>query len=90
VTPVLIDTDPGIDDAVAIMFALKMGLEVKAITAVSGNLPADRTAANARKVLELMALLRFRSRRVPRHPRPAVSEGPLLARGRRPREYGAA
>jgi purine nucleosidase/pyrimidine-specific ribonucleoside hydrolase len=54
VTPVLIDTDPGIDDAVAIMFALKMGLEVKAITAVSGNLPADRTAANARKVLELM------------------------------------
>jgi purine nucleosidase/pyrimidine-specific ribonucleoside hydrolase len=51
---VLIDTDPGIDDAVAIMFALKAGLDVKGITTVSGNLPADRCAANARKVLELM------------------------------------
>jgi inosine-uridine nucleoside N-ribohydrolase len=53
-TPVLIDTDPGIDDAVAIMFALKAGLDVRAITAVSGNLQADRTAVNALKVLELM------------------------------------
>ncbi|MGF7237224.1 MAG: nucleoside hydrolase [Frankia sp.] len=52
--PVLIDTDPGIDDAVAIMFALKAGLDLKGITAVSGNLQADRTGANARKVLELM------------------------------------
>jgi len=54
VTPVLIDTDPGIDDAVAIMFALKAGLEIKAITAVSGNLPSDRAGVNARKILELM------------------------------------
>ncbi len=53
-TPVLIDTDPGIDDAVAIMFALKAGLDVKAVTAVSGNLQADRAGVNARKVLELM------------------------------------
>lgn len=51
---VLIDTDPGIDDAVAIMFALKAGLDIKAITAVSGNLQADRAGVNARKVLELM------------------------------------
>jgi purine nucleosidase/pyrimidine-specific ribonucleoside hydrolase len=54
VTSVLIDTDPGIDDAVAIMFALKAGLDVRAVTAVSGNLPADRACVNARKVLELM------------------------------------
>jgi purine nucleosidase/pyrimidine-specific ribonucleoside hydrolase len=53
-TPVLIDTDPGIDDAVAIMFALKAGLDVKGVTAVSGNLQADRTSINALKVLELM------------------------------------
>ncbi len=52
--PVLIDTDPGIDDAVAIMFARRAGLDIKAITAVSGNLPADRTAANAGRVLRLL------------------------------------
>jgi inosine-uridine nucleoside N-ribohydrolase len=51
---VLIDTDPGIDDAVAIMFAVKGGLDLKAVTAVSGNLQADRTSVNARKVLELV------------------------------------
>ncbi len=52
---VIIDTDPGIDDAVAIMFALGSGqLDVKAITAVSGNLQADRAAANARKILTLV------------------------------------
>lgn len=53
-TPLLIDTDPGMDDAVAIMFALKAGLDLQGITAVSGNLQADRTATNARKVLALM------------------------------------
>jgi purine nucleosidase/pyrimidine-specific ribonucleoside hydrolase len=56
VIPVLIDTDPGIDDAVAIMFALKAGLDVKGLTTVSGNLPADRCCVNARKVLELMGV----------------------------------
>ena len=53
---VLIDTDPGIDDAVAILFALKAGLDVKAITTVSGNVPADRGCVNARKVLELIGV----------------------------------
>jgi purine nucleosidase/pyrimidine-specific ribonucleoside hydrolase len=52
---VIIDTDPGMDDAVAIMFALgSQKLNVKALTAVSGNLQADRTAANARKILTMM------------------------------------
>jgi inosine-uridine nucleoside N-ribohydrolase len=51
----IIDTDPGIDDAVAIMFAIGSGkLDIKAITTVSGNLPADRCSINARKILELM------------------------------------
>jgi purine nucleosidase/pyrimidine-specific ribonucleoside hydrolase len=54
VRPVLIDTDPGIDDAVAIMFALKAGLDVRAVTAVSGNLRADQACVNARKIIELM------------------------------------
>ena len=52
---VIIDTDPGIDDAVAIMFALASGkLEVLALTAVSGNLQADVTSQNARKILGLV------------------------------------
>lgn len=51
----LIDCDPGIDDAVAIISALKNDdLDVLALTAVTGNLPADRTSVNARKILELM------------------------------------
>jgi inosine-uridine nucleoside N-ribohydrolase len=51
---ILIDTDPGIDDAIALLFALGSGrLDVKAITAVSGNLPADLCSRNARQVLEL-------------------------------------
>jgi len=52
---VIIDSDPGIDDAVAIMFALGCGrLDLKAITTVSGNLQADRCSVNARKILELV------------------------------------
>lgn len=52
---VIIDTDPGIDDAVAIMFALASGrCDVLALTAVSGNLQADAASANARKILSLV------------------------------------
>jgi inosine-uridine nucleoside N-ribohydrolase len=52
---VIIDTDPGVDDAVAIMFALASGqLDVLALTAVSGNLQADAASVNARKILSLV------------------------------------
>jgi inosine-uridine nucleoside N-ribohydrolase len=52
---VLIDCDPGIDDAVALLFAVRSGaLDIKAITTVSGNLTADRCSQNARRVLELV------------------------------------
>ena len=55
-TPVLIDCDPGIDDAIALMFAHASEiLSIQAITTVSGNLTADRCAANALKVLDLIA-----------------------------------
>src|ERR1700678_3115116 len=51
--PVIIDTDPGQDDAVAILFALGASdrLDVRAITAVAGNVPLSLTAKNARIVL---------------------------------------
>lgn len=51
---IIIDTDPGQDDAAAIMLALASPeLEVLAITAVAGNVPLERTALNARIVLEI-------------------------------------
>ena len=51
---IIIDTDPGQDDAVAILLALASPeLEVLGITAVAGNVPLPLTQANARKVVEL-------------------------------------
>lgn len=51
---IIIDTDPGQDDAVAILLALASPeLEVLGITAVAGNVPLPLTARNARIVCEL-------------------------------------
>ena len=52
---IIIDCDPGHDDALAILLALASAeeLEVLAITAVAGNVPLALTAANARAVVEL-------------------------------------
>jgi purine nucleosidase len=52
--PIIIDTDPGQDDALAILLALASPeLEVLGITAVAGNVPLALTQKNARKVCEL-------------------------------------
>jgi purine nucleosidase len=52
--PIIIDTDPGQDDAVAILLALASPeLEVLGITAVAGNVPLALTEKNARKICEL-------------------------------------
>jgi purine nucleosidase len=51
---IIIDTDPGQDDAVAILLALASPeLDVLGITAVAGNVPLRLTEKNARKVCEL-------------------------------------
>lgn len=51
---IIIDTDPGQDDAVAILLALACPeLDVLGITAVAGNVPLNLTELNARKILEL-------------------------------------
>src|SRR6266446_1768310 len=51
---IIIDTDPGIDDAVAILLALAANeLEVLGIIAVAGNLSLAQTERNARRVCEL-------------------------------------
>jgi inosine-uridine nucleoside N-ribohydrolase len=52
--PIIIDTDPSPDDAVAILIALASPeLEVLAVTTVAGNVPLSLTSKNARKALEL-------------------------------------
>ncbi|WP_095589189.1 nucleoside hydrolase [Actibacterium ureilyticum] len=52
---IIIDTDPGQDDAVAILLALASPdeVEVLGITAVAGNVPLPLTQKNARIVCEL-------------------------------------
>jgi purine nucleosidase len=51
---IIIDTDPGIDDAVAILLALgSPEIEVDAIVAVAGNGPLKFMGRNARAVCEL-------------------------------------
>jgi purine nucleosidase len=52
---IIIDTDPGLDDAVAILLGLAASreLEVLGIVAVAGNLPLSITSRNARRVCEL-------------------------------------
>ena len=52
---IIIDTDPGQDDAVAILLALASPeqIEVLGITCVAGNVPLALTARNARMVCEL-------------------------------------
>jgi purine nucleosidase len=52
---IVIDTDPGIDDAVAILLALAASdeLEVLGIVAVAGNLPLAATLRHARQICAL-------------------------------------
>jgi inosine-uridine nucleoside N-ribohydrolase len=54
VIPILIDCDPGQDDAIALLLALgSPELDVLGVTAVAGNQTVDKTTANALRVLEL-------------------------------------
>jgi inosine-uridine nucleoside N-ribohydrolase len=68
---VLLDCDPGIDDALAIAFACgHPGLDLRAVTTVGGNVPLAQTTVNALSVLELAGR--------PDVPVAAGSPGPLL------------
>jgi non-specific riboncleoside hydrolase len=53
--PVIIDTDPGIDDAVALAIALNHPkIDVRLITTVSGNVDVLQTTENALKLVSFM------------------------------------
>jgi purine nucleosidase/pyrimidine-specific ribonucleoside hydrolase len=64
--PVLIDTDAGVDDALALILALRSPeLSVKAITTVAGNIAVNKCTKNVHRVLDLLQI----------HDRPIVSQG---------------
>lgn len=58
--PIIMDVDVGIDDALAIMLAIRSPeLDLRAITTVSGNVHVDKTSVNALKVLQAMDVSRI-------------------------------
>jgi len=66
VTPILIDTDPGIDDALALLFAWSSPeIRVEAITTVAGNVPVHVATRNVSRLLALRSPT----------PRPVVAVG---------------
>lgn len=65
-TRVIIDTDPGIDDALALILAFASPeLSVEAITTVAGNVTVAQATRNACLLLEVIDL----------HPRPQIATG---------------
>ena len=49
----IIDTDPGIDDAVAIVMAMKNKLNIIGFTLASGNIPLDKSINNLKTLNDL-------------------------------------
>ena len=52
---ILIDTDPGVDDAHAIMMAFAYpSVKIEALTTVAGNVSLEQATANALRILDLL------------------------------------
>lgn len=57
---ILIDTDPGVDDALAILLAMKSPeLQIEAITTVSGNVHVEQATQNLLTILGLLELSEY-------------------------------
>lgn len=55
--PIVIDCDPGHDDAIALMLATASPeLDLRAVTTVAGNTTLDKTTANAIRILDILGL----------------------------------
>lgn len=64
--PILIDTDAGVDDALALILAFRSPeLSVKAITTVAGNVEVKKCTRNVHRILDLLQL----------KDRPVIAEG---------------
>jgi purine nucleosidase len=70
----IIDCDPGVDDAIAILMAVseaaRLNEQILAVTTVHGNVPLPLTTKNAAKVLDVLPVQtpHFDARRIPIHP----------------------
>ena len=70
---VIIDTDPGVDDALALLLAMRSPeLKIEAITPAAGNVPLDLTLPNALRLVEIAGRTDI--------PVAAGAKGPLLRR----------
>jgi inosine-uridine nucleoside N-ribohydrolase len=70
---VLIDTDPGVDDALALLLAMRSPeLKIEGFTAVAGNVPLELTLPNALRMVEIAGRADI--------PVAAGAKGPLLRR----------
>ena len=56
--PIIIDTDPGVDDTIAIMLANanQDKIDIKAITPVTGNVPYSSTSQNALRLVKYLGM----------------------------------
>jgi len=52
-TPIIVDCDPGVDDAITLLLAFGLNMPIAAITTVAGNVPLSLTYSNARKICAL-------------------------------------
>ena len=70
---VIIDTDPGVDDALALLLAMRSPeLKIEAITTVAGNVPLELTLPNALRMVEIAGRTDV--------PVAAGAKGPLMRR----------
>src|SRR4029077_10077404 len=70
---VIIDTDPGVDDAFALLLAMRSPeLKIEGITPVAGNVPLELTLPNALRMVEIAGRTDI--------PVAAGAKGPLLRR----------
>ena len=51
---IVIDTDPGIDDTIALTAAINSGLNIELLTTVFGNVNLEQTTINALRILEFL------------------------------------
>src|SRR5712691_993250 len=72
--PILLDTDPGVDDALAVLLSLASPeLELVAVTTVAGNVGLEATTRNALLLLELAG-----RPEIPVHPGEVPPSGPSM------------
>src|SRR5438309_1491531 len=70
---VILDTDPGVDDALALLLAMRSPeLKIEAITTVAGNVPLELTLPNALRMVEIAGRTDV--------PVAAGAKGPLMRR----------